>query len=496
MNDSHDLQLLFNSHIPVIYIETREERRAIEVLKTVRFTLGRPAFRWTVTEGLVNLGMDVALDEALVEPVNALMHIKNAREAGIYILIDFHPFLSDPVHVRLLKDIALQHDSVAKTLVFLSHEVTMPEELKAYSARFEMKLPDKEAIKQIVRQTADKWSKQHAGNKVKADKEAYKILVNNLTGLTAADVRRLARKAIYDDGAIASSDIPNVMKAKYDLLNKDGILHFEYETEKFSEIGGFNNLKEWLQKREMAFSNESSILDRPKGVLLLGVQGCGKSLAAKAVAGGWGLPLLRFDLGAMYNKYHGETERNLRETLKSSETMAPCVLWIDEIEKALSSSDADNGTSKRVLGSLLTWMAENENKVFIVATANDIESLPPELVRKGRLDEIFFVDLTSMKTRMKIFEIHLRKRDEKPVHFDIALMAKKAEGFSGAEIEQAVVSALYSAHTQDRPLTDKDIFSELEMTRPLSVVMKEKIDHLRQWASERTVPADGYLRNK
>ena len=490
INDSHDLQLLFNSHIPVIYIETREERRALDVLKSARTYLARPAYRWTVTEGLVNLGLDMELDEKLVEPVNALTHIKNARESGIYILIDFHPFLSDPVHVRLLKDIALQHDSLQKTLVFLSHEVTMPEELKAYSARFEMSLPDKEGIKKIVKETADKWSQQHAGNKVKADKEAYEILVNNLTGLTAADVRRLARKAIFDDGAIADSDIPNVMKAKYDLLNKDGILHFEYETEKFSDIGGFNNLKQWLEKREMAFSNDSSVLDRPKGVLLLGVQGCGKSLAAKAVAGVWGLPLLRFDLGAMYNKFHGETERNLRETLQSSEMMAPCVLWIDEIEKALSSSDSDNGTSKRVLGSLLTWMAENEHKVFIVATANDIEALPPELVRKGRLDEIFFVDLPDMKTRMKIFEIHLRKRDEDPVHFDIAQMAKKADGFSGAEVEQAVVSALYSAHTQDRPLTDKDIFTELDMTRPLSIVMKEKIDYLRQWASERTVPAD------
>lgn len=490
INDSHDLQLLFNSHIPIIYIETREERRAIEVLKSVRFSLGRQAYRWTVTEGLVNLGLDMVMDEKLVEPVNALMHVKDAREPGIYILIDFHPFLSDPVHVRLLKDIALQHDSTAKTLVFLSHEITMPEELKAYSTRFEMRLPDKKAIKKIVKETADHWSQQHAGNKVKADREAYEILVNNLTGLTAADVRRLARKAIYDDGAIASSDIPGVMKAKYDLLNKDGILHFEYETEKFSDIGGFNNLKQWLEKREMAFTHGSSVLDQPKGVLLLGVQGCGKSLAAKAVAGVWGIPLLRFDLGAMYNKYHGETERNLRETLKSSEMMAPCVLWIDEIEKALSNSDSDNGTSKRVLGSLLTWMAENESKVFIVATANDIEALPPELVRKGRLDEIFFVDLPNMKTRMKIFEIHLHKRDEQPVHFDIALMAKKADGFSGAEIEQAVVSALYTAHTQDRPLTDKDILAELEMTRPLSVVMKEKIDYLRHWASERTVPAD------
>ena len=435
MNDSHDLELLFNSHIPVIYIETREELRAIELIKQVRFQLARPGYKWTVTEGLVNLGMAITLDADLVEPVKALTHIKQATQPGIYLLIDFHPFLNDPVHVRLLKDIALQHDNSQKTLVFLSHQFDIPEELKAYSARFEMNLPDKPAIEKIVRETADKWSSLHAGNKVKADKEAYEILVNNLSGLTSADVRRLANKAIFDDGAIEHSDIPKVMKAKYNLLNKDGILHFEYETEKFSDIGGFRNLKQWLEKRHRAFANDSSVLDMPKGVLLLGVQGCGKSLAAKAVAGVWGIPLLRFDLGAMYNKYHGETERNLRETLNSAEVMAPCVLWIDEIEKALSSSNSDNGTSKRVLGSLLTWMAENKNKVFIVATANDIEALPPELVRKGRLDEIFFVDLPDMKTRMSIFEIHLRKRDEDPVHFDIALMAKKAEGFSGAEIE-------------------------------------------------------------
>jgi len=490
MNDSHDLQCLFNSHIPVIYIETREELRAIELIKQVHFQLARPGYKWTVTEGLVNLGMAITLDADLVEPVKALTHIKQATQPGIYLLIDFHPFLNDPVHVRLLKDIALQHDNSQKTLVFLSHQFDIPEELKAYSARFEMNLPDKPAIEKIVRETADKWSSLHAGNKVKADKEAYEILVNNLSGLTSADVRRLANKAIFDDGAIEHSDIPKVMKAKYNLLNKDGILHFEYETEKFSDIGGFRNLKQWLEKRHRAFANDSSVLDMPKGVLLLGVQGCGKSLAAKAVAGVWGIPLLRFDLGAMYNKYHGETERNLRETLNSAEVMAPCVLWIDEIEKALSSSNSDNGTSKRVLGSLLTWMAENKNKVFIVATANDIEALPPELVRKGRLDEIFFVDLPDMKTRMSIFEIHLRKRDEDPVHFDIALMAKKAEGFSGAEIEQLVVSALYTAHTNERPLTDKYLVSELEMTRPLSVVMKEKIDFLRQWASERTVPAD------
>jgi len=277
------------------------------------------------------------------------------------------------------------------------------------------------------------------------------------------------------------------MQAKYQLLNQDGILHFEYETEKFSAVGGFANLKKWLEQRRNAF-NDSQQHDRPKGVLLLGVQGCGKSLAAKSVAGVWGLPLLRLDFAALYNKYHGESEKNLRQSLKAAETMAPCVLWIDEMEKGFSSSDSDGGTSKRLLGTFLTWLAENKKHVFLVATANDIQSLPPELIRKGRMDEIFFVDLPDEKTRENIFSIHLRKRDLEIADFNLKELAQVSQGFSGAEIEQALVSALYAMAAATLKTTD--IIKAINNTKPLSIVMDKQISALRAWAQSRTVPAN------
>jgi len=257
-------------------------------------------------------------------------------------------------------------------------------------------------------------------------------------------------------------------------------------------VGGLHNLERWLGQRRAAFLHEGQAqkLDVPRGILLLGVQGCGKSLAAKAVAGSWGVPLLRLDFGRLYDKYVGETERNLRDCLRTAEVMAPCVLWVDEIEKGLATGDNDGGTSRRVLGTLLTWMAENDRPTFVVATANDVRSLPAELVRKGRLDEIFFVDLPKPEVRGRIFEIHLRKREQDPGLFDLERLAAASAGFSGAEIEQAVVSALYAAHAQDAPLTTGHVLDEIQRTRPLSVFMAERVADLRNWAADRTVPAD------
>jgi SpoVK/Ycf46/Vps4 family AAA+-type ATPase len=252
------------------------------------------------------------------------------------------------------------------------------------------------------------------------------------------------------------------------------------------------NLRRWIQQRKAAFDGSAPELDAPKGLLLLGVQGCGKSLAARAAAGVLGVPLVRLDFGALYSKWHGESEKNLRESLSSAEALAPCVLWLDEIEKALStsSSDGDGGTSRRVLGTFLTWLAEQRSRVFIVATANDITALPPELVRKGRFDEIFFVDLPSPAARVEILGIHAKKRGITLSDADIQALAARSEGFSGAEIEQAVVSALYSAHAGKQSCNAQLIAAELQATRPLSVVMSEKIAELRDWAAERTVPAD------
>jgi SpoVK/Ycf46/Vps4 family AAA+-type ATPase len=281
------------------------------------------------------------------------------------------------------------------------------------------------------------------------------------------------------------------MQAKYHLLNRTGALCFEYETARFDDIAGFRQLKRWLATRRSAFAaDRPPRLDPPRGVLLLGVQGCGKSLAAKAAASAFGVPLLKLDVGALYNKFHGESERNLREALSTAEVLSPCVLWIDEIEKGIAVDDGDSGTSRRILGSLLTWMAERKSLVFLVATANEIDALPPELVRKGRFDEIFFVDLPDNTLRAQIFAIHLSKRGLAAGDFDCAALAQASPGFSGAEIEQAIVGALYTAHAMGQPLTQTHLKAELARTRPLSVVMAEKVEALRLWARERTVPAD------
>jgi len=285
--------------------------------------------------------------------------------------------------------------------------------------------------------------------------------------------------------------MPHVMRAKYELLGRDSPLSFEYETAQFAEIGGMQRLRRWLDLRRSFFVEGSPAhLDPPRGLLLLGVQGCGKSLAAKATAGIFGVPLLRLDFAVLYSKYYGETEKNLRKALDTAEVMAPCVLWLDEIEKGMAVGDEDDGLSRRVLGTLLTWMAEHQRPVFIVATANEIARLPPEMVRKGRFDEIFFVDLPSTANRREILEIHLRKRCLQLSAFDLDELGQAAEGFSGSEIEQAIVSAMYTAHSQGRELSQADLLAEIQQTKPLSVLMAEPVKDLRDWAAERTVPCD------
>jgi SpoVK/Ycf46/Vps4 family AAA+-type ATPase len=325
---------------------------------------------------------------------------------------------------------------------------------------------------------------------VQTTNKVVDLLVRNLAGLTATDARRLALKAINDDGVISESEIPDVMRAKYELLGRDALLSFEYDTVKFSEIGGMTRLRGWLEVRKSVFIESDDAFDPPRGVLLLGVQGCGKSLAAKATAGILGVPLLRLDFGVLYNKYYGETERNLRKSLETAEVMSPCVLWMDEIEKGLAADGNDDGLSRRVLGTLLTWMSERKQPVFLVATANDITQLPPEFVRKGRFDEIFFVDLPSARNREEILKIHLRKRSLDPADFDLPPLVRATEGFSGSEIEQAIVSAMYTAHAQTRQASQDDLLAEIKQTRPLSVVMAEKVKEIRDWAAARTVPCD------
>ncbi|MEM9173071.1 MAG: AAA family ATPase [Pseudomonadota bacterium] len=497
MTDQHDLKLLLRSRVPVICIESRNERAVLEML--VQHVVGGmasehlPLFRWTVTDGLQRLDIELAPQAVNSEPADVLGHIRAVSKPGIYVLLDFHPYMKDPMIVRQMRDIAQRFERDGGKLILISPSLEIPGELSHLVADFELSMPDEKRREAIVKEEARLWRDDNAGQRVRSDPKALAMLVRNLAGLCETDVRRLAHNAIVDDGVICVSDVTQVMQAKYKLLNQGGLLSYEYDTARFADVAGMSGLKRWLQQRRGAFLGEASHvgLDAPKGIVLLGVQGCGKSLAAKATAGSFGTPLLRLEFGNLFNKYHGETEKNLRDALQLAQTMAPCVLWIDEMEKALSGRDDNTGTAQRVLGAFLTWMAERKPGVFVVATANDITKLPPELVRKGRFDEIFFVDLPDETTRAEVLNIHLRRRGVTPSTIDSQTLAIQTAGFSGAELEQLVISGFYAAAADNRTLETTTLSEEITRTSPLSVVMAEDIASLRQWANGRTVSANG-----
>lgn len=516
MQDLHDLELLVDSRVAIIAIESHEERRVLDLLVRLGVSRQRKIYSWSVIEGLRRIDVDEGPGDRMSATADAaLQRVFDSQEAAIHVFCDLHPFLTDnPRTVRLLKEIALRHDITPHTLVLLSHAISLPPEVRRYGASVRLRLPDETEILNLVREEALHWMRANPARKVRTDNRALGALVANLRGLTFGDVRRLARGAICDDGAITLDDLPSLNRAKFDLLDMGGVLSFEYDTASFADVGGLTGLRAWLEQRRPHFLQVPAstsrpqaaaqdglgdtveilpalpVLDVPRGITLLGVQGCGKSLASKAVAGLFGVPLLRLDMGALYNKFIGETERQLRESLALADMMAPCVLWIDEIEKGLNQDGGSDGVGKRVLGSLLTWMAERTSRVFLVATSNDISSLPPELIRKGRIDEIFFVDLPGRRVRQDILGIHLRKRGQEPASFDLATLADVTEGFGGAELEQVVVAALYAASAEKVRLETSHLRAQVTATVPLSVLMGEQIQALRDWARDRTVKAD------
>lgn len=487
--DLHDLELLLRSDTPIILIESIEEPRVIELFSRLAIRVSEPAFSWTVTDGLQRIEYAAEPQPMLADPSEVLRHVKLTTQRGIYLLLDFHPYLDTPLHVRLLKEIAQGYSGLPRTIIMVSHALEVPPELRHLSARFSLRLPERNRIMALIREEAKLWQQVGDQGSVRASRQSLDQLAENLLGITESDARRLIRNAIRNDGAITRNDVESVKRAKYALLSPDGIISFEYDTRSFADVAGLANLKTWIDRRRDAFLDPERQRDYPRGILMLGVQGGGKSLAAKAVAGRLGVPLLRLDFGTLYNKYIGETEKNLRKALETADLMAPCVLWIDEIEKGVATSSGDDGVGRRVLATLLTWMAERKTRVFLAATANDISQLPPELIRKGRIDELFFVDLPPTEVRRDIFVIHLRQRNLDPADFDLDALADATEGFTGAGIEQAVVSALFADRSTDSAFTTATLLTEIASTQPLSVVMDVQIQKLRDWARARTVPA-------
>ncbi len=491
MSELDDLTTLVRAATPLLVIETVDEQRVIECFRHVIAQALHPLWRWTLIDGLGRLDFTQGDDPVAPDVTATLKAIRAQSEPGIYLMFDFHPLLGYAMSLRQLREIVQRQRSAAHTIVLVGAKIELPDALEALALRVPLSLPDIKELAGILRGEAAGWQREQ-GRRIEVDNEAARTIVRNLLGLSTPDARRIVRKLIYADGALGPNDLPVLMQSKFDLLNRSGLLHYEYATASFADIAGVSRLREWVQRRRTVFLSPEAtpMLDPPKGVLLLGVQGCGKSLAAKAIAGGFGVPLVRLDFGTLYNKYQGETEKNLREALASTELLAPCVLWIDEIEKGLAGGGDDDGVSRRVLGYLLTWMAERKAKVFTVATANAVQELPAELLRKGRFDEIFFVDLPGAAVRAEIFALHLKRRKLDPAGFDLPALAAASDGFSGAEIEQTIVSALYDAASNGTPPDQATLVNALQQTRPLSVLMREQVDALRSWARGRCVAAD------
>jgi AAA+ superfamily predicted ATPase len=490
-NEQEELQLLLRSRFPIIVVETPEEARFLALIETVANLDDVPLFTWTTVQGLRRPLKRENVPQTR-ELLDAVQELVKSPQNGIYVFFDAMPFLHLPGAIRAFREIAYDHNRTKRTLIFVGSKVTLDPDLQRMSASFRPALIGATEVRALVKEEFENYNYQMGLTGLRGDQAAYEMLVQHLVGLSRDDARRMVRQAIEHEGAITLEDVARVLRLKHESLGQGGTLQMVTEVEHLDRVGGQARFKKWLELRRDAFQGKPGTekLDVPKGVLLLGVQGAGKSLAARAVAGSWRLPLLRLDFGALYNKFHGETERNLREALETATSMAPCLLWLDEIEKGVATGDSDGGVSRRVLGTLLTWMAERKTRVFLIATANDIESLPPELLRKGRFDEIFFVDLPAPDNRAEIFRIHLAKRSHPVDRFDVTALAAAAERFSGAEIEQSIVAAAFAAHAEAKALETRHVLQEIAATRPLAVVRREKVAELREWAESRTVPAD------
>ena len=496
MNLHAEIETLIRARYPILYIVSSEETRVQNAVMAIATRRQKKAFEWSFSVGIVPAGTSLQSQKhrnaATKDPLAALDQVIEQVEPAIFIFKDFHPFLTKNnfAVIRKLKEIALHLKNSFKTVVLISPTLEIPTELEKEITVLNFPLPDREELSKLLDRIIQDVS-QFKQVKIDLNDAGRERLLQAALGLTLSEAENVFAKIIVKDERLSAEDVNEVFAEKQQIIRKSGLLEYYATNETFSNVGGLSVLKDWLQKRAVTFTDEARKfgLPAPKGILILGVQGCGKSLCAKAVSSMWQQPLLRFDMGRMFGSLVGSSEENVRRAIAVAESVAPAILWVDEIDKAFagsqSSGGTDGGTTARVFGTFLTWLSEKSAPVFVVATANDISQLPPELLRKGRLDEIFFVDLPSEAEREEVFRIHLAKRGRDPQKFDLPALVTASHSFSGAEVEEAIISALYDAFYAGHELSTEHVLAALKETVPLSKTMDEQINRLRTWAEGR-----------
>jgi AAA+ superfamily predicted ATPase len=496
MSFAEELDTLIRARYALLYVATWEEARVLELVGEIGVRRQKRVYEWSCTTGLMPAGCSIQMTKsrqgATRDPLVALDQVIESVEPALFVFKDFHPHLgkgSGPV-IRRLKEIAIHLRNSHKTVLLVSPVIEIPPELEKEVTLLNFPLPSREELGLLLDRIVDEV-RSHPQVRIELDEAGRDRLLRAALGLTLGEAENVFARILVKEERLAGDQVGQVFSEKQQIIRKSGLLEYYSTDESFERVGGLDELKGWLRKRAVAFTDEARAfgLTAPRGILLLGVQGCGKSLCAKAVSSLWELPLLRFDMGRMFGSFVGSSEENVRRAIAVAESVAPAVLWVDEIDKAFAGAQgtgfSDGGTTARVFGTLLTWLSEKIAPVFVVATANEISQLPAELFRKGRLDEIFFLDLPVEAEREEILRIHLARRGRDPACFEVGALARASEGFSGAELEQAVISALFDAFYARTELETGHVLAALRQAVPLARTMDESVSRLRAWAQGR-----------
>ena len=496
-----ELEVLIRARYPLIYVVTWEEQRVLSDVANIASKLNKSVFEWSINNGLSPAGTDLQSqkrrDTSTEDPLVALGNVMEHLEPALYVFKDFHPFLKcqNTAVIRKMREVSISLKNTYKTIVIVSPILEIPSELEKDVTIVDFDLPGEKDFEALVGRIIDEV-KDNPKLNVNINEKMREQIIHSLLGLTLCEAENVLAKTLVQNRGLGKESLEVINSEKKQIIRKSGLLEYYDTDETIRSVGGLDSLKSWLAKRSVAFSEKAREfgLPPPKGILLLGVQGCGKSLMAKTISTMWQLPLLRFDVGRVFGSLVGSSEHNIRRAIKVAESISPAVFWIDEIDKAFrgsrgSGAATDAGTSARVFSTFLTWMSEKKHAVFVVATANDVSMLPPELLRKGRFDEIFFVDLPTLMERKGIFSVHLAKRKMDISKFDLDSLAKASFEYSGAEIEESIISGMFDSFYDKQQLSNERLLNSVSQIVPLSRTMSEDIDTLRKWAVGRTRPA-------